>query len=101
MKHKIIIAGAGGIGRAVGLLLANSKVLNAQLFIGDLYISAAEESCAWIEDGLSKAVDVQAFAMPESGTSPAMDQIFAGGRYCIGLLTWQPGATNCPYGSAA
>ena len=51
MKHKIIIAGAGGIGRAVGLLLANSDELNTQIFIGDLYLDAARESCNWVEHG--------------------------------------------------
>ena len=35
-KHKIIIAGAGGIGRATGLLLAEYATFGCEIYIGDL-----------------------------------------------------------------
>ncbi len=77
MKHTIIIAGAGGIGKAVGLLLANSQELDVRIYMGDLYLEAAQQSCAWIEQGLDRRVDIHAFAMPESGSNDEMDHIFA------------------------
>lgn len=68
MKHHIVIAGAGGIGRAVGLLLANYPGIQGTICIGDRHLAAATEAAGWIEEGKSHPVELIPFEMPSEGT---------------------------------
>ena len=43
-KHQIIMAGAGGIGRAVGLILAEKEDFSCDIYIGDVRSEAAEDA---------------------------------------------------------
>jgi saccharopine dehydrogenase-like NADP-dependent oxidoreductase len=77
MKPKIIVAGAGGIGRAVALILAESDIFEAQIFLGDLYIDTAHKALDWIVEGLgSKICNVSVFEMQAEGISAEMQAIF-------------------------
>lgn len=38
IKHKVIIAGAGGIGRAAGLIMAEQPDFDCEIFIGDIQL---------------------------------------------------------------
>ena len=67
MKHHIVIAGAGGIGKAVGLLLANYPGIQAKIFIGDLSLEQAEAGARWIDEGKSHPIEVEGFEMPTDG----------------------------------
>lgn len=73
--NKIVIAGAGGIGRAVGLILAENKSFETKIFIGDLYLKVANEAAQWIEEGLGEAGDVTPFNMPAEGVDDEMIEI--------------------------
>ena len=47
----VFIAGSGGIGSAVGLLLRQFWSREVNLILGDIDLSAAENACAWIQEG--------------------------------------------------
>ena len=51
MSYNIIIAGAGGIGQAAGLLLAVNTEFSCQLYIGDMNQAALDASKKFIEEG--------------------------------------------------
>ena len=73
--NKIVIAGAGGIGRAVGLILAENKSFETKIFIGDLYLKVAKDAAQWIEEGLGESDDVTPFNMPAEGVDDEMIEI--------------------------
>ncbi len=73
--NKIVIAGAGGIGRAVGLILAENKSFETKIFIGDLYLKVAKEAAQWIEEGLGASGDVVPFNMPAEGVDDEMIEV--------------------------
>ena len=50
-KHSIFIAGAGGIGRAAGLMLAELADFEADIWIGDISQTAIDETIAYIGKG--------------------------------------------------
>ncbi|HFB99895.1 MAG TPA: saccharopine dehydrogenase [Phaeodactylibacter sp.] len=73
--NKIVIVGAGGIGRAVGLILAENKEFETKIFIGDLYLKIAKEAANWIEEGIGESGVVTPFDMPAQGTNDAMTEV--------------------------
>ena len=73
--NKIVIAGAGGIGRAVGLILSENKEFETKIFIGDLYLKVAQEAAQWIEEGLGETGDVIPFNMPAEGVDEEMIEV--------------------------
>ena len=76
MKPKIIIAGSGGIGRAVGLILATNPAMECELFLGDRYIESANETVDFIQEGSGKHGIARSFLMPPEGDSEEMRAIF-------------------------
>jgi saccharopine dehydrogenase-like NADP-dependent oxidoreductase len=88
-KYNIAIAGAGGIGRAVGLLLADNKDLDVKLYIGDIKLEIAQQAANWIEEGIQLAGVVQPYEMPLEGSNAAMDHVF---ETCDILLDCLPGS---------
>lgn len=76
-KHyNIIIAGAGGIAEAVGLLLMEWSEVTPSLFIGNRTLSNAEKVVAWIEEGTTKKGEIKAFLLPENGLTDEMKDLF-------------------------
>ena len=76
-KHyNIVIAGAGGIAEAVGLLLMEWSEVAPTLFIGNRTLSKAQKVAKWIEDGTTKPSSVQSFHLPENGLTDEMKEIF-------------------------
>ena len=63
----IFIAGAGGIGRAVGLLLANYPEISGRLHIGDCDENSARQAAQWINEGKAHPIAVRHVVMPEEG----------------------------------
>lgn len=72
--HKIVIAGAGGIGQAVGLILAAMEGFDAEIYLGDLYIDRARDAAQWINEGTSGS-QASAFEMPGEGTNEIMHEV--------------------------
>lgn len=75
IKHKVIIAGAGGIGRAAGLIMAEQPDFDCEIFIGDIQLSIAEEACQWIQKGASSLVNIESFEIKPDSLSEHMDYI--------------------------
>ena len=74
--YKIVIAGSGGIGRAVGLLIRELGDFEADLYMGDVNESHAADSVRWITDGSpSMPGTVLAFKMPDSGSDAILDAV--------------------------
>lgn len=74
--YKILIAGAGGIGRAVGQILGATDHLDCALFIGDRELEYALASSSYINEGCDANICTP-FTLPSSGTSDEMDTILS------------------------
>lgn len=72
---RIIIAGAGGIGQAVALILTEFSESPPDLFIGNRTLEKAEEVTRWIKLGTTKIVHSEAFHLPENGTPEEMKAV--------------------------
>lgn len=76
-KHyNIVIAGAGGIAEAAGLILMEWSEMTPALFIGNRTLSKAQRVAKWIEEGTTKPSSVQSFHLPENGLTDEMKEIF-------------------------
>ena len=83
-----MIAGAGGIGRAVGLILAENPSFEAEIHIGDLYQETAAEAANWINEGCNDKV-AHPFVMPREGSNDEMDTVL---KKCEIILDCLPGS---------
>ena len=84
--HTIIIAGAGGIAEAVGLLLMEWSEVPPILFIGDKTHSKAKQVVNWIQKGTTKSGFVQNFHLAEKGLTDDMKTIFRQGDIILDCL---------------
>jgi saccharopine dehydrogenase-like NADP-dependent oxidoreductase len=75
ITDRIIIAGAGGIGQAVALILTEFSESPLNLFIGNRTLEKAEEVTRWINLGTTKIVHAEPFHLPEDGTSDSMKAV--------------------------
>jgi saccharopine dehydrogenase-like NADP-dependent oxidoreductase len=82
----IIIAGAGGIAEAVGLLLMEWSEVTPSLFIGNRTLSKAQKVAQWIEEGSTKNGEIKAFLLPEKGITDEMREIFFKGDIILDCL---------------
>jgi saccharopine dehydrogenase-like NADP-dependent oxidoreductase len=86
-KHyNIVIAGAGGIAEAAGLLLAEWSVVPPTIFIGDRILSKAQKVSKWIEEGTTKPCSVKAFHLPEQGFTEEMKTVLTQGDILLDCL---------------
>ncbi|GAA4273131.1 saccharopine dehydrogenase C-terminal domain-containing protein [Aquimarina gracilis] len=86
--HKIIIAGAGGIAEAVGLILAEWSTATPAIFIGNRTIDKAQKVAKWIEESSTKPCSIKTFHLAEKGITKEMKTIF---EECDILLDCLPG----------
>ncbi|WP_417238763.1 saccharopine dehydrogenase family protein [Bizionia sp.] len=84
--YNIIIAGAGGIAEAAGLLLAEWSASTPTIYIGDRILKKAQQVAQWIMDGSTKPCKVIAFQMDATIMSADMDRIFANGDALLDCL---------------
>ncbi len=86
-KHvTILIAGAGGIAEAVGLILAEQSKVPPTLFIGNRTLSKAQDVAQWIEKGTNKATEVKAFELNPTGLSKEAEALFKQGDILLDCL---------------
>jgi saccharopine dehydrogenase-like NADP-dependent oxidoreductase len=69
---KVFIAGGGGIGRALALMLRHEPTVAAEVVVGDLSLAAAEEAARFAAPGASKVPAPRALAMPREGSDEAL-----------------------------
>lgn len=84
--HNIIIAGAGGIAEAAGLLLMEWSEVPPSLFIGDRTHSKAKKVAHWIEAGTTKPCSVNDFHLAENGLTDEMTAILRQGDIILDCL---------------
>lgn len=75
MKTKIFIAGSGGIGKAVGLILKNQSHFPADIIYGDINEDAAISAVQFVKEGSGKSEGIDHIIMPESGSDTTQDNI--------------------------
>jgi saccharopine dehydrogenase-like NADP-dependent oxidoreductase len=86
-KHyNIIIAGAGGIAEAAGLLLMEWSAVPPTIFIGNRTLSKAQKVARWIEEGTTKPCSITAFQLPEEGITAEMKDILGQGDILLDCL---------------
>ena len=66
-NKKIIIAGAGGIGRAVGLILKEMADQTFDLYLGDIFEEQANDAVEFIQSSSEKNGKVNPLLMPKEG----------------------------------
>ena len=72
-KHfNIVIAGAGGIAEAAGLILMEWSEVAPTLYIGNRTLSKAQKVAKWIEEGTTKPCTFKSFHLPENGITDEM-----------------------------
>ncbi|MES2239222.1 MAG: saccharopine dehydrogenase C-terminal domain-containing protein [Bacteroidota bacterium] len=87
-KHfNIIIAGAGGIAEAAGLILAEWSEVTPTLFIGNRTLSKAKSVAQWIEQGSTKPCSVHHFLLPEKELTDEMKSILNQADIILDCLT--------------
>lgn len=74
-QHTIIIAGAGGIAEAAGLLLMEWSKVPPTLYIGNRTLSRAREVALWIEAGTTNKCEIHAFPLSTDEVSAQMKEI--------------------------
>ncbi|MFV8393352.1 saccharopine dehydrogenase family protein [Flavobacterium sp. LB2P6] len=84
--HTIIIAGAGGIAEAVGLLLMEWSEVTPTIFIGDRTHSKAKKVAHWIQEGTTKNGLIQDFHLAENGLTDEMKTILRQGDIILDCL---------------
>lgn len=86
-KHfNIIIAGAGGIAQAVGLILAEWSKVTPTIYIGNRTLSKAENMAQWIQNGTHKPCTIKTFELMDGDLSPEMESIFRKGDILLDCL---------------
>lgn len=86
-KHfNIIIAGAGGIAEAAGLILAEWSQVTPTIFIGNRTLSKAKAVAKWIEEGTTNTCKVNAFLFSENEITFEMETIFKQGAIILDCL---------------
>ncbi len=84
--YNIIIAGAGGIAEAAGLLLIEWSKVPPAIYIGNRTLSKAQKVAKWIEEGTTKPCSVKAFHLPGEGLTEEMKEILGQGDILLDCL---------------
>ena len=84
--HQIVIAGAGGMGSATGLLLRELGDFAVDIAVGDADPEKAAAAAAWIREGSAQPGTVHAFHLPAEGTSPEFEEVLSRGHILLDCL---------------
>lgn len=85
-RKRVLIAGAGGMGSAVGLLLRELGTFDVDLFLGDSDESRAAAAATWIHEGSSRPGEVRSFHLPAARESPDFEQALAAADLLLDCL---------------
>jgi saccharopine dehydrogenase-like NADP-dependent oxidoreductase len=85
-RYKIVIAGAGNIGRSTGLLLREKGDFGVDLFLGDARGDVAKEAVDWVQEGSEVQGAVEPFHLPEEGASSELEGILSGADILLDCL---------------
>lgn len=85
-RYKIVIAGAGNIGRSTGLLLREKGDLDVDIFIGDGLSRVAAEAASWISEGSEIRGAIEPFHLPPDGGSSEIEGILSAADILLDCL---------------
>ncbi len=85
-RYRIVIAGAGGMGQATGLLLRELGDFEADLYLGDVDAAKARTAAEWICHGSSRTGAVEPFHLPAEGTNDELDRVLKGAHLLLDCL---------------
>ena len=90
IKANIFIAGAGGIGQAVALILSEfNEIMDTTIYLGDISDNALFNSKQFVIEGCTHDINIQTVLMPTSGSNEAMDEALS---HCDVILDCLPGS---------
>lgn len=89
MSKKVFIAGAGGIGRAAGLILAESAMADYQVTLGDINKTSLGEAVDFINSGNTKGKTAEGHMMSTDGDDAVLAKYL---EDCTVLLDCLPGS---------
>jgi saccharopine dehydrogenase-like NADP-dependent oxidoreductase len=72
MNGTVLITGAGGIGRAVALILATNKAMQVKIYIGDADENQLKSAGDWIRAGAGSDANITEVLMSKGEDSPDM-----------------------------
>ncbi len=84
--YNIIIAGAGGIAEAAGLILAEWSAVSPTIYIGNRTLEKAQSVSEWIKEGTTKTCKVVPFLLDTNAISDEMKGIFEKGDALLDCL---------------
>jgi saccharopine dehydrogenase-like NADP-dependent oxidoreductase len=84
--YKIVIAGAGGIGWAAGLILRELGDFTCDLFLGDMNLEKARKEADRILGGSDRTGRVEPFLLPEEGANPHFTEILRDSHILLDCL---------------
>lgn len=85
-RYRIVIAGAGGMGQATGLLLRELGDFDVDLFLGDADGGKAREAAEWICHDSTRTGAVEPFHLPAQVSSEEFDRILGGAHILLDCL---------------
>jgi saccharopine dehydrogenase-like NADP-dependent oxidoreductase len=88
-RHRIIIAGAGNIGEAAGLLLRELGDFEVDLFLGDLDMEAAQRAADFIRGGSTQPGEIECFPMLKEGVGPEFTSALSQAEILLDCLPGQ------------
>ncbi|MEQ9582806.1 MAG: saccharopine dehydrogenase NADP-binding domain-containing protein, partial [Arenibacter sp.] len=86
MSYNMVIAGAGGIAQAVGLIMADWGTVPLKIFIGNRTLEKAEKVADWIGKGSTDPGVAKGFCLSEAGLTNEMEDIFTQGDVLLDCL---------------
>ncbi|ALM07407.1 saccharopine dehydrogenase [Sediminicola sp. YIK13] len=84
--YNIIIAGAGGIAEAAGLILAEWSTVSPTIYIGNRTLEKAQRVSEWIKVGTTKSCEVVPFLLDAHTITDEMKRIFEKGDALLDCL---------------
>lgn len=84
--YNIILAGAGGIAEAAGLILAEWSTVTPTIYIGNRTLEKAQRVAQWIQDGTTKTCKVVPFLLDTTTITNEMKGIFEKGDALLDCL---------------
>jgi saccharopine dehydrogenase-like NADP-dependent oxidoreductase len=85
-QYNIIIAGAGGIAQAAGLMLAELSGVCPKLFIANRSLDKAHTMASWIKKGSSRTIEIECFQLPQEEIADRQKEILQKGDILLDCL---------------
>lgn len=86
MNKRVLVAGSGGIGRAVGLLLRELGSIDVDLVLTDAHASQTESAAGFICAASEARGCVDTLTLPLDGSAPELDKALAASHIVLDCL---------------